>query len=265
VKPFTDRDAARERWDRCFDPERATGPDELRRGEDGPACGEDERASLLDRDADGCTAGVVFGAGADDCRLAGTTAFAVADANGDLVAVTQTLGTWGGNFYVSPGLGFLYNDKLGSYRTDPDAYGARLPYARHGTSIAPTLVFEGTGNDQRPKLAVGAAGNAWITSAVYQVVAAMVDRGSGPQEALELPRFLVGAQSDGHALVQIEDAFAPDVLHRLAAMGHRLQRISLRGELRMGYGAAVLIEDGRVRAGADPRRSGAAAAVSQDE
>ena len=33
----------------------------------------------------------------------------------NLVAVTQTLGTWGGSFYVTPGLGFLYNDKLNSY------------------------------------------------------------------------------------------------------------------------------------------------------
>jgi len=37
--------------------------------------------------------------------------------------------------------------------------------------------------------------------------------------------------------------------------------ISMRGEMRMGYGAAVLIEDGRAIAGADPRRSGAAGAA----
>ena len=27
-----------------------------------------------------------------------------------MIAFTQTLSTWGGNFYVSKGLGFLYND-----------------------------------------------------------------------------------------------------------------------------------------------------------
>ena len=32
---------------------------------------------------------------------------------------------------------------------------------------------------------------------------------------------------------------------------------SLLGELRMGYGAVVLIDGGRVRASTDPRRSGA--------
>ncbi len=140
--------------------------------------------------------------------------------------------------------------------------------ARNGTSIAPTLVFRGTGDAQQPMAAVGAAGNAWITSAVYQVVASMVDANLGPQEALEMPRFLVGVRRRPGApdevreiVIQIEDGFSPQVMRQLRSMGHEFQPISLRGELRMGYGAAVLVEDGRVRAGADPRRSGAAGAV----
>ena len=47
----------------------------------------------------------------------------------------------------------------------------------------------------------------------------------------------------------------------MEALGYRLQKISLRGELRMGYGAAVVIGERTVTAGADPRRSGAAGAV----
>ena len=49
----------------------------------------------------------------------GTTSFAVADADGNMIAVTQTLSTWGGTFYVSKGLGFLYNNHLRSSRTTP--------------------------------------------------------------------------------------------------------------------------------------------------
>ena len=33
-----------------------------------------------------------------------------ADGEGNMIAFTQTLSTWGGNYYVSKGLGFLYND-----------------------------------------------------------------------------------------------------------------------------------------------------------
>ena len=135
---------------------------------------------------------------------------------------------------------------------------------RIGTVIAPTLLFEGTGERRRPFAALGAAGNAWITAAVYELVSGFVDQGLGPQEAIELPRFLVGSRRGGGAreiVIQLEDGFAPGVLDELRALGHEIQRISLRGELRMGYAAAAMIEEGEVRAGADPRRSGAAGAV----
>jgi gamma-glutamyltranspeptidase len=258
LEPFVNRDSARIRWERCYDPDRATGPEELTRRHGGPAC----YTELASVDADQQMPCEVD---PTSCRSTGTTAFAVADGDGNLVAVTQTLGTWGGNFYVTPGLGFLYNDKLRSYSSDPASYNARIPFARNSTSIAPTLVFRGTGPDRRPYAALGAAGNAWITSAVYQMTVGMIAADLGPQEALELPRFLVSTRRQGNApsevVVQIEDGIDPRALEVLETMGHTFQRISLPGEMRMGYGAAVVVEDGTVRAGADPRRSGAAAAI----
>ena len=198
------------------------------------------------------------------CHAAGTTAFTVADANGNAVAVTQTLGTWGGNFYVTPGLGFLSNDKLTSYGTDPAQYGSRLPFARHGSTLAPTIAFRGT----RPVFAVGAAGNAWITSAVYQSMVGALDFGLGPQAALEQPRFLPGGGGapvpggqPASYNIQLEDGFAPHVVQRLRALGYDLTFVSARGEVREGYGAAIRLDRGKVTAGADPRRAGAAGAI----
>ena len=290
--PFVSRDTARARWG-CFDPDRAI-VEVVDLSEPGAAAGADECAPGLGVRTAGreAPAGSVRGAApswiesdvawSDDSpdrpvaphlpRIdgtregTGTTGFAVADGEGNMVAVTQTLGTWGGSFYVTPGLGFLYNDKLGSYASDPGEYNARLPFARNRTSISPTLVFGGTGPDREPLLATGAGGNAWITSAVYQIVAGVVDRGLGPQQALEQPRFLVGRAPVGgdelRPLVQYEDALSPAVVRGLRAMGHRLQPISLRGELRMGYAAAVRVTgSGRAVAGADPRRSGSAGAL----
>ena len=49
----------------------------------------------------------------------GTSGFVVADVEGNVIAITQTLSTWGGSFYVSRGLGFLYNNHLRSNRTAP--------------------------------------------------------------------------------------------------------------------------------------------------
>ncbi|WP_439643248.1 gamma-glutamyltransferase [Gemmatimonas sp.] len=200
------------------------------------------------------------------CHAAGTTAYTVADADGNAVAVTQTLGTWGGNFYVTPGLGFLSNDKLTSYGTDATQYGSRLPFARHGSTLAPTIAFEGT----RPVFAVGAAGNAWITSAVYQSLVGALDFGLGAQAALELPRFLpsgTGVTPAGAAPgsapfnIQLEDGFAPQVTERLRTLGYELTFVTARGEVREGYGGAIRIGRRTVTAGADPRRAGAAGAI----
>jgi gamma-glutamyltranspeptidase / glutathione hydrolase len=262
IEPFTNKDTARARW-KCFDPGKAVSASVLT--DDKLTCGAPGKrtASLELTRPPSCEA---HGYDADStlsCRAAGTTAFVVADADGNVVAATQTLGTWGGNFYVTPGLGFIYNDKLGSYPNDPDAYGARLPFARHGSTIAPTIVFQGSGAQRRAVLALGAAGNAWITSAVYETLVGVLDQHLDPQAALELPRFLVGGrgQTRGSASIQMEDGFAPEVMRKLETLGYDPQVISMMGELRMGYGAAVTIGDGKVMAGADPRRAGAAGAI----
>lgn len=251
LQPFTDKPMASNRWKECFDPLKSAHPQD---------------SICLDTR-------VVASWGAEGVlearRSTGTTAFALADGAGNMVSVTQTLGTWGGNFYVTPGLGFIYNDKLRSYNSNPKRYNARIPFARNVTSISPTMIFKGTETKQKPLAALGAAGNAWITSAVYQMTTGIIDQGLGPQAALELPRFLVGMRRDPRdrskvqeIVVQVEDGFAPGLLQQLDILGHELQLISARGELRMGYGAAVVLDKGKVKAGADPRRSGAAGATN---
>ena len=258
IEPGISKDAARARWT-CFDPGRASAADVPPAGcaaSTSPAGASPpprSRTAMREWTPPCDHAGATLGG--RTCRSTGTTAYAVADADGNMVSTTQTLGTWGGGFYVSPGLGFLYNDKVLSYGTDPTVPGARVAGARHGSTITPTLAFRGTGPAKQPWFAIGAAGNAWITSAVYQTFVGIADGGLGPQAALELPRF------QGRTVLQMEQGVAPQVLRQLEAMGHRFEFISLPGEVRQGYGAAVVIQDGRVTAGADPRRAGAAGAV----
>lgn len=297
---YLSKDTARVRW-RCYSPEHAVRPGDIRTDSGGCASSNPapartqtpppEPAALALAPREGAC-GAEHAAEVEFCHAAGTTAFTVADAEGNVVAVTQTLGTWGGNFYVTPGLGFLSNDKLTSYGTDPNQYGARLPFARHGSTLAPTIAFKG----KKPVFAVGAAGNAWITSAVYQTLVGALDFGLDPQRALEQPRFLPGGRGGGAAvaaapggglaggapatggrgggraggagaagagpvMVTIEDGFNPDVLRRMRALGYDFNVVSLKGELREGYGAAIALDGKKVTAGADPRRAGAAGAV----
>lgn len=300
LEGYLSKDTAKVRW-RCYSADHAVRPGDVRTDSGGcasataaPARAASPPLGSLGADLASAThespCGAEHATEVEFCHAAGTTAFTVADAEGNVVAVTQTLGTWGGNFYVTPGLGFLSNDKLTSYGTDPNQYGARLPFARHGSTLAPTIAFKG----KKPVFAVGAAGNAWITSAVYQTLVGALDFGLDPQRALELPRFLPGGRGGGAApaalpagplgaapaggrggggrggaaaggggpvVVTIEDGFNPEVLRRMRAMGYDFNVVSLKGELREGYGAAVSLDGKKVTAGADPRRAGAAGAV----
>lgn len=281
VAPIVNKDTARLRW-RCFDADKALTPASVRGDmlpclpkatpKVAPAVVPAKPAnSPLDIAAAESPCGDEHAAEMTVCHAAGTTSFAVADNEGNAVSVTQTLGTWGGNFYVTPGLGFLSNDKLTSYGTDATQYGSRLPFARHGSTLAPTIAYK----NGKPFVAVGAAGNAWITSAVYQTLLGVLDYNLGPQAALELPRYLPGGGFGGAPAtpgagpatpvpytLQLEDGFSPTVIARLRALGYDLNFVSLPGELREGYGAAVRMDGKAVTAGADPRRAGAAGALT---
>ena len=199
----------------------------------------------------------------------GTTAFAVGDSTGNVIVVTQTLSTWGGSFYVSKGLGFLYNNHLRGYRTVRGAYGQLLPLMRSSSTSAPTLICEDVNGTLKPRLAVGAAGNAWIGASVYSIILGHVDGGLNAQAAIEAPRLLVARDPTDPAgltpRVQIEDRFPAAVLDDLAARGHQFQKVGRKGEYRYGYAAVLQFDQatGRIEAGAEPRRSHAAVAVQR--
>lgn len=195
----------------------------------------------------------------------GTTSFAVADAEGNMIAVTQTLSTWGGTFYVSKGLGFLYNNHLRSNRLTSGAYGSLVPLMRSSTAAVPALVFEKKASGEEvPRLAVGCAGNAWIPVSVYNIVTGVIDGKLGAQAAIEAPRFLPGRDPadplENAERVEIEDRFPRPLLRELIDRGHKFQKIGRKGEVRYGYAAAITVDvaNRKVEGGAEPRRSHAA-------
>jgi gamma-glutamyltranspeptidase / glutathione hydrolase len=199
----------------------------------------------------------------------GTTAFVVADADGNMIAFTQTLSTWGGNYYVSKGLGFLYNDHFRGGRGGT-GFGSMVPLMRSSTTSVPTLVFApaqgGTGQSgiagYTPRLAVGCAGNAWIPASVYSIILNVVDGGMPAQRAIEAPRLLIGGGEGGRSRVQIEDRLPRPLLADLEARGHSFSKVGRKGEVKYGYAALAVVNTAKatVQGGADPRRSHATAA-----
>jgi gamma-glutamyltranspeptidase len=210
------------------------------------------------------------GDGSDGRRVqTGTTAFVVADADGNMIAFTQTLSTWGGSYYVSKGLGFIYNDHFRGGRGGT-GFGAMLPLMRTSTTSVPTLVFEPTSDTVGaygvqgyvPRIAVGCAGNAWIPASVYNIILNVVDGGMTAQQAIEAPRFLIGGGPGGRSNVQIEDRFPRTILADLESRGHAFTKVGRKGEVKYGYAAVAVVNaaKGTVQGGADPRRSHAVAA-----
>jgi gamma-glutamyltranspeptidase/glutathione hydrolase len=197
----------------------------------------------------------------------GTTSFVVADAQGNMIAFTQTLSTWGGNFYVSKGLGFLYNDHFRGGGGRGGGFGSLLPLMRSNTTSVPTLLFAPVTNGAASSgipgytalMAVGCAGNAWIPASVYDIILNVVDGGMSAQRAIEAPRFLVG----GGTGVEIEDRFPRSELSSLEAMGHTFQTVGRKGEVKYGYASVAVVrpDKGTVEAGAEPRRSHGAVGV----
>jgi gamma-glutamyltranspeptidase/glutathione hydrolase len=109
-----------------------------------------------------------------------TTHFTIADCDGTVVSITQTVGPLFGSRVITPDLGFVYASTMGSYLSAAD----QVPGSRPRTTIAPTIVTR----DGEVVLALGAAGGIRILSAIVQTISRHVDQGHDPAMSVALPR-----------------------------------------------------------------------------
>ena len=107
-----------------------------------------------------------------------TSHLTVVDKNGMIVSLTQTIGPTMGSKVVTPGLGFLYAQTMGGY------LGEVEPNLRVPSHISPVFVF----NDNKPLLALGAAGGSRIPSSIVNVISNIIDYGMPLSKALHAPR-----------------------------------------------------------------------------
>ena len=107
-----------------------------------------------------------------------TSHLTVVDKNGMVVALTQTIGPTMGSKVATPGLGFLYAQTMGGY------LGEVEPNLRVPSHISPIIVFK----DDKPLLALGAAGGSRIPSSIVNVISKVIDNKMSLAEALYAPR-----------------------------------------------------------------------------
>jgi gamma-glutamyltranspeptidase/glutathione hydrolase len=116
-------------------------------------------------------------------EAAGTTHISVVDAQGNVAAITHSLGWTSG--LVCPGLGFMYNNALSRYDPLPGSPNSIAPGRARRTGMCPTVVAR----DGEPVLVVGAPGGTRIFTAVLQTIVNVLDHGLTPTEAVSAPRF----------------------------------------------------------------------------
>jgi gamma-glutamyltranspeptidase/glutathione hydrolase len=186
-----------------------------------------------------------------------TTHFSIADADGNIALVTTSLGENFGSGIVLPGLGFFLNaamDDFTSFANRPNrdglvqsAVNAVEPSKRIASSLSPTLVLRGG----KPWLALGTRGGPSIPTSILQVFLNLVVYGKSLQEAVAAPRWHHQALPED---LEYEEGRGPAAtVNALNAMGHPVRARGPIGDVH-----ALLFQNGKITAVADPRRGGVA-------
>ena len=183
---------------------------------------------------------------------ANTTHFAVADQEGNIVTMTQTIGNTFGSRVMAPGTGIWLNDSLYYSTFEPRGNPMDVhPGRRKLNSNTPTIVMRGG----RPRIAIGAAGGHTIPQTVPLVLSQLIDHGMDMAQALAAPRISFVAETNS---LSVESRLSEPIRKALADRGHKVEvrEIGRLHGLTIEWG-----EDGKPRrfTGApDPRGVGAA-------
>ncbi len=183
----------------------------------------------------------------------GTSSFAIVDQWGNVAVMTTTVESLLGDGRMVDG--FFLNNQLTDFSFSPKdkdgtpAANAVGPRKRPRSSMAPTLVLDRTGHFVA---AVGSPGGLAIPSYVLKALVGVLDWNLSMQDAINLPNMI----ALGDIYIAEPSKFPPGVVDGLAQRG-----ITLHG----GFAAeasglhGVILRNGRLEGGADPRREGIAA------
>jgi gamma-glutamyltranspeptidase/glutathione hydrolase len=161
-----------------------------------------------------------------------TTHIAAADAEGNWVAITQTVNTSFGSKVIVPGTGIVLNNEMDDFSISPgqpNAFGligaeanAVGPGKRPLSSMSPTIVLQ----DDQPVLTVGAAGGPTIITQVVQAIVRSIDLDMPLDQALAEPRIHHQWSPDE---VRMEEKLPAKLADGLTARGHKLKKIATMG------------------------------------
>ena len=187
-----------------------------------------------------------------------TTHFSIVDKYGNAVSNTYTINFSYGSGIVVEGAGFLLNNEMDDFSAKPgvpNAYGLIggeankvEPNKRMLSSMSPTIVKK----EGKNYLVTGSPGGSRIITTTLQVIMNVIDHGLNIQSAVAAPRIHHQWLPDE---IRIEEGLSPDTIKALGDMGHTVKKKSSMGAIQ-----SIMVKDGVMYGGADPRRSTALAA-----
>lgn len=191
-----------------------------------------------------------------------TTHIAVADAEGNWVAMTATVNTAFGSKVIVPGTGVVLNNQMDDFSIQPgvpNAFkllgsenNAVAPGKRPLSSMSPTIVLK----DGEPVMTVGAAGGPKIITQVLLVLSNAIDLKDEPAAALSRPRFHQQWSPDE---LWAENTLGEALLAALRARGHNVAAVEPVGATQ----AIVRTKDGTLVGVSEPRLQGKAAGLER--
>lgn len=196
--------------------------------------------------------------GHDGNRHVSTSSFSVVDAEGNIVASTNTVNFFFGSGVVVPEYGFVLNNEMDDFSQDPSSVNAPEPGKRPLSSMSPTIVID---PDGRPFMTLGSAGAMRIITALSQIIMNVVDFGMTMDEAIEQPRIFNSAGGGKAGQLLVEGGISPQTSLFLRLMGHDVVERDRDGYF--GTAQGIMFDysvpkhsSRRIDGGADSRRLG---------
>lgn len=178
-----------------------------------------------------------------------TTSFSIADADGNLVCVTQSIGSPYGSAVIVPETGVTLNNFLYWADVQPGSPNRSKPGGNLPMCVSPSISTE----NGKPVLALGTPGSYGIKQTQTQAMVQLVDFGLAIQDAIEAPRARLWDGRKVHA----ESRFTPATLEALRKLGHDVEAGDA-WTMKVGgmHGVSIDPSSGARTGGCDPRRDG---------
>jgi gamma-glutamyltranspeptidase/glutathione hydrolase len=183
-----------------------------------------------------------------------TIAIVTADDAGNAACVIQSLYHEFGAAVVADDTGVLLQNRGAFFALDPAHPNALAPRKRPAHTLIPSMYLEAG----RPRLVYGTMGGEGQPQTQAALVTRLLDRGLGPQAAVEAPRWLYGRTwGEPSKALRIEARLGPAVADSLRERGHDVKVVDDWSDL-MGHAHVIRMDGDGLAGGSDPRADGAA-------